>query len=377
MTQQQERAPSGAEEARVNGDAQPGASNKIRKATNAILALVVVLFLFHLVADRLIPSTDLGRIRGYVVPISPQVSGKVEEIRVEPNTLIRQGQVLAAIEQTDYRLALQQAEQALKQAGQNMGAQTANVTAAQAKVTNALANLKNAQVQSRRIFAMVDKGVMSEAEADNARAALTKAEAGVASARADLAKAEERLGTEGANNTQMKQALLSLQQAQLNLERTRIRAPTDGVASNFRLKEGVYANTGQPIMTFISVDDVWIEAYFRENSLGNIDAGDRVEFALDYAPGRVFSGRVSSIDYGIDWGQNEQTGKLAQVAGNTGWLRQAQRFPVTIVMAADEAQGFRRVGGQVDVIVYSQEGAFINLFGKLWIRVVSWLSYVR
>ncbi|PKG58672.1 HlyD family secretion protein [Shewanella sp. Choline-02u-19] len=352
-------------------------SNKIRKATNIILIIVSFLFVFHLIADRFIPSTDLGRIRGYVVPISPQVSGEIIEILATPNTFIKAGDVLAKIDTTDYEIALEQAEQSLKKAGQNVGAQTANVAAAQAKVTNAQANYTNAKVQSKRIFTMVEKQVMSQADADNARAELTKAEAGVASAKADLAKAKERLGAEGENNTNVKSALLSLEKAQLNLQRTSITAPTDGVASNFRLKEGIYANAGQPIMTFISSEDVWIEAYFRENSLGNISAGDEVEFALDYAPGEVFKATVGSIDYGIDWGQSEETGKLAQISGQTGWLRQSQRFPVTIVLSKEEAVGLRRVGGQADVIVYTKDNSLINLFGRAWIRVSSWFSYVR
>jgi len=352
-------------------------TNKIRKATNAILIVATVMFVFHLIADRFIPSTDLGRVRAFVVPISPQVSGEIIDILVTPNSLVKEGAVLAKIDPLDYEIALETAQQKLKQAGQNMGAQTANVAAAQAKVTNAIANYKNAQVQSKRIFAMVEKAVMSQADADNARAELTSAEAGVAAAKADLAKAEERLGAEGENNTNVKSALLALQQAELNLQRTEIRAPTDGGASNFRLKEGVFASAGQPLMTFISSEDVWIEAYFRENSLGNMKPGDEVEFALDYVPGKVFTGKIGNIDYGVDWGQSEQTGKLAQVSGQSGWLRQSQRFPVTITISGEATKGLRRVGGQADVIVYTSDSGIFNLFGKAWIRLVSWFSYAR
>ncbi|MDO6620518.1 MULTISPECIES: HlyD family secretion protein [unclassified Shewanella] len=361
----------------ANGAADKSKNQKIRKATNIILIVVAFLFVFHLIADRYIPSTDLGRVRGFVVPITPQVSGEVIEILTTPNTLIRKGQVLARINPRDYEIALFTAEQNVTQAGQNMGALTANVTAAKAKVVNAEANFTNAKVQSKRIFTMVEQQVMSEADADNARAELASAEAGVASAKADLAKAEERLGSEGENNTAVKSALLALEQAELNLARSEIKAPTDGVASNFRLKEGFYANAGQPVMTFISSEDVWIEANFRENSLGNMQAGDKVEFALDYAPGEVFTGKVAYIDYGVDWGQSEQTGKLAQTTGQTGWLRQSQRFPVTIHFDDEEAKGLRRVGGQADVMVYTEESSLMNLFGKFWIRVVSWFSYVR
>ncbi|UCX04832.1 HlyD family secretion protein [Shewanella glacialimarina] len=350
---------------------------KIRKVTNIILLVVCGLFVFHLIADRFIPITDLGRVRGFVVPITPQVSGEVIEISVIPNTLVQEGDVLAKINPIDYEIALQTAQQNVTQAGQNMGALSANVTASEAKVTSAKASLKNAQVQSKRIFAMADKGVMSQADADNARAELSSAEAGVASAQADLAKSKERLGSEGENNTNVKSALLALEQAKINLERTHIIAPTSGVAANFRLKEGVYAVAGQPIMTFISSEDVWIEASYRENSLGNMKAGDDVEFALDFAPGKVFKGKVAFIDYGIDWGQNEQSGKLAQASGQTGWLRQSQRFPVTITFDKEIAKGFKRVGGQADVIVYTDDSSIVNVFGKLWIRLISWLSYVR
>ncbi|WP_394132812.1 HlyD family secretion protein [Shewanella maritima] len=352
-------------------------TNKIRKATNIILAVVFSVFVFQLVADRFIPLSDLGRVRGYVVPVTPEVSGEVVEISVIPNQLVQENDVLARINPKDYEIALSKAEQTVTRAGQNMGALTASVSAAEAKVKSAEANYENAKVQSERVFEMVKTGVMSQAEGDNARAELTSAEAGVASAQADLAKAVERLGAEGENNTNVKSALLELEQAQINLERTYIRAPSQGVASNFRLKEGAYAAAGQPIMTFISADDIWIEASFRENSLGNINPGDKVEFALDYAPGKVFQGEVAYIDYGVDWGQNEQTGKLAKPSEQTGWLRQSQRFPVTIKFDPEVAKGLKRVGGQADVIVYTDENGLLNVLGKLWIRIVSLFSYVR
>ncbi|TKB47336.1 HlyD family secretion protein [Ferrimonas sediminicola] len=350
---------------------------RMRRLTNGIVVAVAILFLAHLIADRFVPSTDLGRVRAFVVPVTPQVSGVIDEILVTPNQPVARGELLARINAKDYELALEQARQNLRRAGQSLGVQTANVAAAQARVTNAEANLQNARVQSKRVFAMVDRGVMSQAEADNAEASLTSAEAALASAQADLAKAKERLGMEGEDNTQVRSALVALEQAQLNLSRTEILAPSNGVASNFRLKEGIYASAGQPLMTFISSDDVWIEAYFRENSLGNMQPGDRVEFALDYAPGRVFSGRLGGIDYGVNWGQQEQSGKLAQVSGETGWLRQTQRFPVSVVLDPEQARGLLRVGGQADVVVYTGDNALLNGLGWLWIRVTSWFSYVR
>lgn len=371
------QAPETSNETTLDKPNKKDKTSKIKKITNILLLVLVVLFVFHLVADRFIPSTDLARVRGYVVPISPQVSADVIEIVAQPNQLVKVGDVLVKLDPTDFEIALKQAEEGVEQAKQGVGAQTASVASAQARVTEAQANLVNAQAQFNRIAALADKGVVSKSERDNAQAALSSARAGVASAKAELERVKEQLGGEGEENSQLQTALLALEKAQLNLSRTNIVAPSNGGVSNFKLEAGYHANVGQPLMTFISADEIWLEAYFRENSLGNLKPGDEVEIALDFAPGEVFSGKISHIDYGVDWGQVEQAGKLAQVSKQSGWLRETQRFPVTIVFTDDASKGVRRVGGQADVIAYSDDATLLKPIGKLWIRILSWLSYVR
>ncbi|RJG42500.1 HlyD family secretion protein [Motilimonas pumila] len=352
-------------------------TSKIKKITNYILLVLVAFFIFHLVADRFIPSTDLARVRGYVVPIAPQVSADVIEIVAEPNKPLVAGDTLVRLDPTDFEIAVKQAKEAVQQAEQGVGAQTAAVVSADAKVSQADANLRNAEAQYKRVMSLVKKGVMSESDKDKANAGLVGARAGLASAKAELAKAKEQLGEEGENNSQLQSAILALQKAELDLSRTSIVAPSQGAVSNFKLDVGYRANIGQPLMTFISSERVWMEAYFRENSLGNLKPGDQVDIALDFAPGKVFSGTISHIDYGIDWGQNEVAGKLMQVSSQTGWLRDTQRFPVTIVFDNDDSVGYRRVGGQADVMAYSEQATLLRPIGKIWIHFLSWLSYVR
>lgn len=352
-------------------------TNKVRKITNYLLFTVAALLLFSIVSDRIIPLTDNARVKGYVVPIKPQVSGQVLDILVQPNQLIKQGDVLAKLNPVDYEIALQQAEQSLELAGQNVGAQTAVIASSQARLTSANVELENTRLQSNRILEMAERGVVSKADADKARASLATAKANVVNAQADLEKSKKQLGADGEDNSQIKAALLALEQAQINLSRTEIKAPTDGGVSNFSLSEGFYASAGQPIMTFVSTESIWIEAYFRENSLGNIEVGDKVEMALDFAPGKVIQGTVSSVDWGVDWGQNNQAGKLAQANNQTGWLRQTQMLPIAIEFDHSQTTGQLRIGGQADVIVYSGDNVIFNSIGKLWIRFVSFMSYVR
>lgn len=84
------------------------------------------------------------------------------------------------------------------------------------------------------------------------------------------------------------------------------------------------------------------------------------------------------MDYGVNWEQSQASGQLATVANQSGWLRQSQRFPVVIRFEDNRPSGLLRVGGQADVMVYTDGGdSVMNIFGKMWIRLISWMSYVR
>lgn len=355
----------------------PKEKNKIKTTTNWILGMTVLSILTSIVADRVIPTTDNVRVEGNVVSLIPQVSGQVSSVQVQPNNDVKKGDVLVQITPTDYQLAVKKAETKLELAGQEVGAQMANVVSAQAQLTNALVAQENTKRQGQRVLTMAEKGVVSKSDADKTRASLDQADADVVNAQAMLEKAKTQVGATGKDNAKIQAALLELQQAQLDLERTTLRAPSSGAVTNFSLSSGAYAAKGQPLMTFVEKDSFWIEAFFRENSMGNIKPGDSVEVALDYAPGETFSGTVSSVDLGVAWGSNHQPGTLASVQKQNGWLRDTQRMPVTIKLDDQKAVQMMRIGGQADVVVYTGENGIFNLLGKAWINLVSWFSYVR
>jgi len=177
------------------------------------------------------------------------------------------------------------------------------------------------------------------------------------------------LGKKGEENPRIRSALAVLKKAQLDLSRTTIVAPSLGGITNLQIDAGHYASAGVPIMTFIEADNVWIQANLRENNIANIEPGDPVDIALDVAPGKVFSGTVSSIGFAVDSSNTGAVGDLAKVEGKSGWLRDAQRFH-------DSSRGLRRLGGQADVLIYTSNNWIINPLGWLWIRALSWFSYV-
>ncbi|PSW16085.1 HlyD family secretion protein [Photobacterium rosenbergii] len=367
-------------ESNIETDSQKNSGEQARDPRRATLITLLVcagLFIFYLVSDRVIPTTDMARVRANIVPLAPLVSGPVTKVHVEPNDIVEAGQPLIELDRTDYVIALKQAEEDLEKAGKEVGVQTASVESAQAQLSDAIANQQNVRRQADRVFAMVKKGIVTQADADKTHAALAQASARVDQARASVDQAKKQLGAKGNENTEIQAAILALQKAQLDLERTVIRAPSAGAVTNFRLDEGIFANKGQPLMTFVSGDESWVEAYYRENSLGNVKPGDKVEIALDNVPGEVFAGEVTSIDYGVDWGQAQQTGQLATVTNQSGWLRQTQRFPVMIRFEEQMPKGSLRVGGQADIMMYTDKSSLMNVFGKIWIRVITWFSYIR
>ncbi len=349
----------------------------VRRFTWILSGVVVVLFVWYVFADRFAPWTDQSRVQAWIVPITPKVSGKVKAVKVFQDQFVKASDLLVKIDPDEYELAVQRAEAALELAAQGIGADTATVDTAQAKLVEAKVNLAELEVQVARIEAVAKKGAISKAEADRARAERAKARAQVKSAEAELEKAKRQLGTEGEDNPKIRDALAALGQARIDLADTEIRAPTDGGITNLKIDEGYYAKAGSPLMTFVSFRDVWIQANFRENSIGNIQIGDPVDIALDMAPGEVFTGKVFSRGYAVQQPSGSAAGEAATIKGDSGWLRDAQRFPVIVQFDDDSSRGYRFAGGQADVQVYTQKSNWIlNGLGWLWIRLMSWLSYV-
>ena len=350
--------------------------NPVRRVVLVAIAMSAVLFALYVLTDRYTPYSDAARVSGFVVPIIPDVSGYLVEVNVEVNQIVEGGEVLARIDPSRYQLAVDAATAALESAGQQLGAGIAEVVTAQANLTEAQANLDNVRIQAGRILQVEKKGVVSRADADRARAELAQTEARAVGARAEVDRVKEQLGSAGQDNPRIRGAVTELRRAQLDLARTELRAPSLGGVTNLQVDIGHYVAAGKPIMTFVSANDVWIEAQMRENSLGNIKPGDRAEILLDIAPGHIFEGTVASVGYGVSDSSSSRLGDLPTLSPPKSWLRDAQRFPVIIRFADDEARGLRRVGGQADVVVYTGEHPVPNVVGWALIRLANFLSYV-
>jgi multidrug resistance efflux pump len=351
------------------------ASASIRNLTRAALAVCAFMLLYYLIADRYTPYTSHARVTGNIIPVVPQVSGEIISVPVAVNQRVNAGDVLLQINPADYELAVRKAEANLEQTGQDIGAGTENLAVAEAELSQANTQLAYYKTESKRVFELERRGILPVADGDKARAEVEKAEANVIAAQAKLQRAEQKLGDQGVNNPKIQSAISALQDARLDLARTTITAPVNGGVTSVAIAAGNYAKAGQPLMTFVSAENVWIEAYLRENNLGNIKPGDTVDIALDMAPGRVFAGEVVSVGFAVDWENNAQAGQLQDVSAQRNWLRSAQRFPVVIRFNDDSAKGLRKGGGQADIIIYTSQNWLTNSLAWMWIRLVSLMSY--
>jgi multidrug resistance efflux pump len=260
-----------------------------------------------------------------------------------------------------------------------VGASTAAIDSALASQRAAEAGeLESRQDRDRleRLY-REDKGTISLRRLEVSRAKLIQASSRVAAAQAEVQRARENEGGSGEDNARLRSAAAAVEQAELDLSKTQVRAASNGLLTDLRIEVGQYAAAGSPQMTLIALNDMWISAEMSENNLGHLQSGTPVAIILDARPGHVYNGHVRSIGYGINVGQSTPPGSLPTVQNSRDWLRAAQRFPVIVEFEASELGDYRglRVGGQAEVMAFPTEDNPLNLLGRLFMRVMSWLSF--
>jgi multidrug resistance efflux pump len=349
----------------------------VKRWTLIILAAIVALYLYSIIADRMTPYTSQATVQAFVVRMAPEVSGRVQEVLVADNQKVKAGDVLFRIDPQPYEIALKQADARLANVGQTIGANTAAVASAQERLIEAKAKQEHVTEQSNRTLELVKKGVYSEARRDLVLKEIEVAEASVREAASELERARQELGPQGNENPQFREALAAVEQAKLDVLRTTVIAPSDGVITNLQLADGQYVGVGQAALTLIDTADVWVNANFRENSLENVKAGDPVELVLDTLPGRIYDAKVESIGWGVSQGSIDPETGLPKINEPMGLVRTPQRFAVKIEPnRQDYAPGSVRYGSQASVIVYASENTVVNAIGRLWMRLVAVLTYV-
>jgi len=370
--------------AEVTAEAADGANEKegrdpVKLVTLVVLAICAVMFLLYIRADRVMPYSDQARVSGFTVAVVPQVSGYITDIPVGLHEVVDPGQLLVQIDTQSYQIGVRSARAQLDNVLQQIGGQTAAVEATAAKVAAVRAQENIAGREFERIESIRerDASAISQSDRDRAEAGWLGAVAQVEAAEADLRRAEATLGPVGADNPSVRAAMAGLEQAELALARTSIRAPSTGAIESLELGIGHFAAAGQALMTFVSTAEVWIEVDMRENNLANLTPGAAVEVLLDAVPGEIYDGVIRSVSLGVGGGAPSSRGSLPSVSQQRGWLRQPQQFPVIVDLSGDVPTEVLRIGAQASVRAYTGRHPILNPIGRALMRFYALLSYVR
>lgn len=356
----------------------PGKGTRIGAA---IVAMVIgVSLVFYFVGDRLTPYSSQARIQAFVVPVAAEASGKIIKVHIKNNDEVQPGQPLLEVDPSQYEIALQRSRADYDASVRSNNASLAAVDSARASLQAAEASYQMAEKDASRQERLheEDPGAISVRRLEIAQSTREEARAKAERAEADLRKAQESAGDIGDNNAQLRSARSAVEKAELDLAGTRVLAPARGTVTDLRVDVGQFAQPGAPLLTLIAIHDLWISADMTENNLGNIDPGDEVAIVLDVMPGEVLKGKVRSVGGGVSTGQQSPPGTLPTVQNSKDWLRQAQRIPVAVEFDPAELSRLKglRIGGQAEILVYTGDNPLMNVLGAVYIRLMSWLSYV-
>jgi membrane fusion protein, multidrug efflux system len=288
-------------------------------------------------------STDDAFIDARNASISSQVNGAIVEVPVSDNQLVDASGVLARIDDRDYRAAVDQAKAQVDQAQANIANLDAQVDEQQAKieqaekqVTEAQAALTFAQEEDARAQDLVQKGAGTQQRAQQTASDLRQRQAAFDGAEVNLIVAQRQIAVlktqRDVATGQLEQAQAAKEQADANLARTVIVAPTSGRVTKLTAAKGNYAQTGQALMMFVP-RELWVTANFKETQLTDMRPGQRVDIRVDAYPSHPFRGHVDSIQAG-----SGAAFSLLPPENATGnYVKVVQRVPVKIVF--DEAPG--------------------------------------
>jgi multidrug resistance efflux pump len=326
------------------------------------------------------PWTRDGLVRAQVVQIAPRVSGPLVRVPVQNNQLVKKGDLLFEIDPSTFQATvnLARAERdnmrdIVKSLADQVDGLKRNIAQRQAEISQATFEVEGSAAEAENLRIIFERakelraaGVNSQKDLDDrstayqvalvglgeARAKVNQMAAALAQAEDDLARGFANLGAPGAENPRLRRAAADLELAELNLDFTKVWAPTDGYVTNLQLHAGDSAAANQATLALIDANSFYVQAFFRETFVGSLQKGDRAVVTLMSYSDTPLEGSVDSIGWGIAQ-QNGSTGfeQLPSVKPTFEWIRLAQRIPVMVRIGKVPDSVKLRAGTTASVVV--------------------------
>jgi membrane fusion protein (multidrug efflux system) len=323
---------------------------------------------WHWLQGRHQQNTDNAYVAGNVVQITPQVSGTVVAIQADDTDFVKAGQVLVKLDAADASIALEQTEAQLAQTVREVRTLFANNSTLQAQVQLREADLSRSQTDlaralddAQRRAPLVASGAIGKEEFQHAQAQANAAKSTVVAAQSAVTAAKEQLsssqtqteGTSVAQHPSVQRAAAKVREAYLALQRVELLAPTDGHIAKRGVQLGQRVQAGAPLMTLVALNQLWVDANFKESQLQSLRMGQPAEMEADvYGTKVVYHGKV----VGLGAGTGAAFALLPAQNATGNWIKVVQRVPVRITIdAKDLAEHPLRVGLSMDVSVDTQD----------------------
>jgi len=312
--------------------ATPQPTSKRKRALLILLAVVLVAgvawALYYVLVGRWHESTDDAYVQGNVVSITPQATGTVVSIGADDGMKVVAGQVLVRLDPNDARVGYEQAVANLANTVREVRGLYSSVESGQADIRARQVAVQKARADIARRSGLVATGAVSAEELAHAREELASAEAALSGAGEELARNRALVDeTTIRNQPQVQAAAGQLRTAYLNLQRSEIVAPVTGYVAKRSVQLGQRVQPGATLMTIVPLEQLWVEANFKETQLADMRIGQPVELSSDlYGDGVTFKGRLTSL--GLGTGSAFSLLPAQNASGN--WIKIVQRVPVRV-----------------------------------------------
>ncbi|WP_374261175.1 efflux RND transporter periplasmic adaptor subunit [Zoogloea sp.] len=299
---------------------------------------------------RFLEHTDDAYVAGNVVQITPQIAGTVIAIDADDTQLVKAGQPLVRLDPNDAQVALQQAEAQLAQAVREVRALYATGGALEATVRQREADLARARDDLARRQQVATTGAVAGEELEHARAAVRAADTALHTAREQLATNHvQTSGTRVDTHPNVQRAAARVEETWLALARTAVPAPLGGLVARRAVQVGQRVAAGTPLMAVVPLEQVWVDANFKESQLRHMRVGQPVTLSADVYGGDVeYHGRVA----GLAAGTGAAFALLPAQNASGNWIKVVQRVPVRITLDPQELAAHPlRIGLSMNVAV--------------------------
>ena len=332
------------------------------RVLTVVLVAAVLWGLWYFFIGRNHVSTDNAYVNAEMAQVTPLMSAQAIEVKVNDTQSVKRGDILVRLDDSDAKIAIAQAEADLadarrrfRQASATTSSLASQVKVRDATIAQAQADLDKARVDLQRRETLANSGAVSGEELTQARAAYATAKAALAQAQSTRAAAigeytaSEALVSGSTEDTDpaVLSAKARLESARLDLARTVIRAPVDGVVTKRQVQVGQRVTQGSPIMTIVPVSQVYVDANFKERQLRRVKVGMPATVTADiYGGSVVYHGKVAGLSGGT--GASMSLIPAQNATGN--WIKVVQRLPVRIELDPKElAEHPLRVGLSTEV----------------------------